>query len=289
MRPQFEKLQVRKPFLAFERRAASFPFFWHYHPECELILILDSQGQRLVGDGIADYEPEDLVLLGSNLPHSWRSHPFPGNRRKMHRAIVIHFREDFLGPQFFKENEMDQVAELLHRARHGLAFSHSRTTRDVARRLKELPGCKPGRRLVLLVSTLLDLAEEPNVQRLSTKLLRPVSLAHDQERINRVCQYLATHHREKIDFAELCERMRMDLSSLCRFFKRTTGRTMTTYVHELRIGAASSLLKETEQSILDIAMGVGFENYSNFCRQFKKIKGCNPRTLRKEFQRITVS
>lgn len=287
MRAQFEKLRDKTLFSAFQRQAARFPFYWHYHPECELTLILDSQGQRLVGDGIADYGPGDLVLLGSNVPHSWRSQPFPGNRRKMHRAVVVHFREDFLGPRFLEEHEMEQVARLLRGAKHGLAYGPSRTARDVARRLEELPSCPPGRRLVLILSILLDLAEETRVHRVSTSLLRPAFRSQDQRRIEKICHYLAVHYENKIDFAELCDEMRMNHPSLCRFFKRTTGRTMTTYLHELRIGAASALLKETEHSILDIALGVGFDNYSNFCRQFKKIKRCNPRTLRKEFQRMT--
>jgi len=75
----------------------------------------------------------------------------------------------------------------------------------------------------------------------------------------------------------------MDQASLCRFFKRATGRTMTTYVNELRVGAAAQLLTETDLSILEIAFKVGFGNYSNFNRQFKRIKGYGPRTLRQQF------
>jgi len=75
----------------------------------------------------------------------------------------------------------------------------------------------------------------------------------------------------------------MDQTSLCRFFKRATGRTMTNYVNELRLGLASELLTNTDLSILEIALRVGFENYSHFCRQFRRNKGCTPRALRKQF------
>jgi transcriptional regulator GlxA family with amidase domain len=75
----------------------------------------------------------------------------------------------------------------------------------------------------------------------------------------------------------------MDQASLCRFFKRATGRTMTAYLNELRVGAAAQLLIETDKSVLEIGFRVGFGNYSNFNRQFKRIKGFGPRTLRSHF------
>ncbi len=77
--------------------------------------------------------------------------------------------------------------------------------------------------------------------------------------------------------------VRMDQPSLCRFFKRATGNTMTAYVNGLRVGVATQMLTETDRSILDIGFSVGFGNYSNFVRQFKKIKGQGPRTLRRQF------
>lgn len=65
--------------------------------------------------------------------------------------------------------------------------------------------------------------------------------------------------------------------------KRATGRTLTTYLNELRVGAAAQLLMHSDESILDICFRVGFGNYSNFNRQFKRIKGIGPRSLRRHF------
>ncbi len=289
MLAHFEKLPGgTAPFSAFARVAAQFPFFWHYHPEYELTLIMNSHGQRLVGDGIADYGPGDLVLLGPSLPHSWRSQPFPGGAKKLHRAVVVHFPEDFLGERFLALREMAQVARLLNRAAYGLAFGHTKAGRNSAHRLTALPSLSPARRLLTLLGILLDLAEESKGQRLSTIRLRPICRIEDQRRIERICHYLEDRFNQKTDFAQLAGEIHMDQTSLCRFFKRATGRTMTTYVNELRLGAASELLTNTDLSTLEISLQVGFDNYAYFCRRFRRTKGCTPRALRKQFRPIVA-
>ncbi len=268
---------------AFERNDAAFEFLWHYHPEFELTLIVKSRGQRLVGDGIADYSPGDLVLLGPNLPHSWRSGPVKTCRTESHRAVVVHFRPDFLGERFFELPAMAGVAHLLRRAANGLAFGQTETGRRVAASVAKLPLLSPGKRVAALLSVLVELAEEEDAQVLSTLRVKPICRVADQNRIDEICRFFIRNFREEIDFADLAKRFHMDQTSLCRFFRRATGRTMTEYLNELRIGAAAQLLINTDESILDIGFRVGFGNYSNFNRQFKRIKGFGPRTLRREF------
>jgi AraC-like DNA-binding protein len=114
--------------------------------------------------------------------------------------------------------------------------------------------------------------------------LRPICRAQDQRRIDAICRYLDQHFEERIDFILLSNRFHMAQATLCRFFKRATGRTLTTYLNELRVGAATQLLLETSESILKICFRVGFGNYSNFNRQFKRIKGFGPQSLRRQFQ-----
>lgn len=284
MKPYFEKVASGSSSLvAYERKDPEFPFYWHYHPEYELTLITESHGQRLVGDGIADYGPGDLVLLGPNLPHSWRSASMKPDTRKIHRAVVLQFRHDFLGESFLNLREMGGVTRLLSASVHGLAFGHTRTGQHVTRCIARLPSLSPAKRLATLLSVLVDLAAEEDVRQLTTMKVKPIYRVADQQRIDTICQYLNHHFEEEIDFAGLAKRLHIDQASMCRFFKRATGRTMTTYINELRVGAAAQMLIDTDDSVLDIGFRVGFGNYSNFNRQFKRIKGFGPRTLRRQF------
>jgi AraC-like DNA-binding protein len=281
MKAQFEKVRSSShSFVAFERNDSSFPFVWHYHPEYELTLIVESEGERFVGDAMSSYTSGDLVLLGPDVPHAWRSNA----NQTTNKAIVVQFQPDFLGKQFLSLPEISVIAQLLNRASCGLSFQATRTGPEVAKTMLGLVSLPPPRRLLTLLSILIDLATEPNAQRLSTGNLTPMCRAGDQHRINIVCSHLNSHLGEEIDYASLAREVHMDLASVCRFFKRASGRTMTTYVNELRVAAATRLLQETDLSVLEVGLRAGFGNYSNFNRQFKKIKGVRPRTLRREFQ-----
>jgi AraC-like DNA-binding protein len=282
--PYFEKVASSPgSFLAYYRGDPEFPFYWHYHPEYELTLIVDSYGQRLVGDGIADYGSGDLVLLGPNLPHSWRSGPVKPGYGETHRAVVVQFRDDCLGKQFFELPEMRAVAHLLRQSSNGLAFGHTKTGRKVAESIVKLPSLTMAKRLVQFLSILVDLASVRDACVVSTLKVRPICRFADQQRIDAICMHLNEHFKEEIDFAKLSRRCHMNQASLCRFFKRATGRTMTAYLNELRVGAAAQLLIDTDASALEIAFQAGFGNYSNFNRQFKRIKGFAPIALRRQF------
>lgn len=283
MLARFEK--VREPFgsfTAYERVARDFPFDWHYHPEFELTFIVDSEGQRIVADSFCEYKPGDLVLLGPNLPHAYRSCPPDSRASREHRAIVIQFREDSFGDRFFELPEMKAVATMLERSRMGLAFGDTPTGKRLAECIREIPSLPPSRRLTSLLSALVDLADDPEAQVISTETLRPLCRVEDRRRVDQICSYLHQGFDREIDFKELAKTVHMSQACLCRFFRRATGRTMTTYINQLRIGAAAQLLVNSDLSVLEIAFRVGFGNYSNFSRQFKRMKGVTPLALRHE-------
>ena len=102
-----------------------FPNFlkvWHHHLDMELVLINKSTGTCFVGDGIEKFERNDVVLLGENLPHMWRNDEvyFQKDSKLLAEAIAIHFKQDFLGKQFFETPEMIHIQELFLRARYGI-------------------------------------------------------------------------------------------------------------------------------------------------------------------------
>jgi AraC-like DNA-binding protein len=283
MLARFEKIRSTfGSFNAYERSDGEFPFNWHYHPEFELTLIIDSEGQRMVGDSICDFRAGDLALLGPNLPHSYKSWAADAASPKLHRAIVVQFRKECFGEHFFELPEMESVSQMLQRSATGLDFGSTETGRRMASRIREIPSLPPAHRIVSLISVLVELAAESEAKAISTATLLPLRHVRDQRRIDRICSYIHQHFDQEIDFTELARTVNLSQAALCRFFRRATGRTMTTYINQLRIGAAAQLLANSDLNVLDIGFRVGFGNYSNFIRQFKNIKGVTPRSLRRE-------
>lgn len=266
--------------VVFERNDEAFPFYWHYHPEYELTLIVDSRGQRMVGDSIATYGAGDLVLLGPNLPHSWCSTQSGTNSGRLHRAIVTQFHRDCFGEAFFALRELSEVSGLLDRASGGLAFHGTDVGTRVAELMTDMPHVPPPLRVARFLTALTELSLAQSVRSLCTTPARARLRSADQPRIDSLCSYLAQHFSEELDYAELTQRAEMDQASLCRFFKRATGRTITAYVNGLRVARAAQMLMDSDSSIVDICFEAGFGNYSNFNRQFKYLKGIGPQSFR---------
>jgi AraC-like DNA-binding protein len=282
MRANFEKIGGDERFLyASERTEVSFPFYWHYHPECELTLILEGSGQLLVGDSVEEYGPGELVLLGPNLPHTYCSGPVEG----LNRALVLQFRPELLGNVFFSLPEMRSLRHFLDRATQGFAFSFSSESRKAILYAKicGLPARSNSAQILELLEILDTLASTATARALSPTHMLPPVKTEDQKRISTICNFLCEHYDEEIDYVRLTKKLHMSQASICRLFRRATGRTMTEYVNGYRISVAAQLLRETDKSILEIAFEVGFGNYSHFNRQFQRRKGKTPRLFRAMF------
>jgi AraC-like DNA-binding protein len=261
-------------FICRRRIDPRFGFNWHLHPEIELTLILHSRGRRFVGDSIEPYEDGDLVLVGSNLPHTWDSDP---HRRGRHEAVFCQFSESFLGADFLRAPEMAAARRLLDRASRGLKFS-GKTRMEGMDRLQGLA------RLAALLEVLDRLARSRDVRPLSSREFVPGLRRGDERRIDRVCRFLNERFTGRITLAEAAAAAHLSVPAFSRFFRRKTGRTLVAYLNELRTGLACRELIESDRSISDIAFDSGFNNLSNFNRRFLELQKMSPRAFRRQFQ-----
>ena len=287
MRPLFEKVAVPSgaswTFLH-RRLDDGIPFQWHFHPEFELTLTLNSRGQRYIGDSIAEYDDGDLVLLGPNLPHTWcsaeRLRP-----SEPHEAIVMWFTEAWSTAVTNTLAEMAPVAPMLARAGRGFAFSNGAAA--AARPIIEtIPSRDPPDRLIRLMEVLTLLARDKDWRPIASPAADRRSVASpDQPRIERVLDHIHARYREPITIAELADVAALSPSGFIRLFRRHTRLTVTRYVAEMRIGQACALLANGREPIARIAEDVGYSNLANFNRQFRALKGLTPREFRRSFVR----
>lgn len=258
----------------------------HYHPELELTLVLDSVGQRVVGDSVKPFGRGDLCLLGGNLPHLYHNSP-TSRRRKGARAIVVQFRRDFGGGVLDAAAEFQDIARLLDRAAQGLEFSPE-VVEAVQPSLERLLLATGSERLLLLFELLATLAGAPATG-LASAGYRPSLGRPKSERISKACQFIFEHYHEEISQEQVARRIGLSPSAFTRFFQRHTQQTYQHFLSEVRLGHASRLLLHTDQSVTEIAFASGFQNLANFHRRFRQRYGATPLAYRKAAERLRTS
>lgn len=256
----------------------SFEFKWHYHPEYELTYIVRGSGYRIVGNSHEHFASGDLVLLGSNLPHTWWGKNEDGSRSE---AIVIQFSNEFIEP-FLRLNEGHAIKALLESAAKGLRFESDDALVD---KLVSLGQTKEMDSILSLLSILQDLTEKSG-SNLCPDAYHNVISKKFETRINKVCTYIQNHYSERISLQQVSELVFMTESNFCKFFKKATSTTFSDYLNDLRINEACHLLIYTEDNISKIAQDCGFESLSYFNRVFLKKKRIKPSLFRKNASAI---
>jgi AraC-like DNA-binding protein len=272
---------------------ASFNFFiqdtlyfgtpWHYHPEYEIVLVLESTGKKFVGSNISSFKPGDLCMIGSYLPHYYRNEEryYAKETALRAKSLVIHFLEDFMGSKFFELPECQNLKNLLDRSKRGLNFG-SKTLKKVASKIEGMKELNGVYRLMELISILNVLSEAEDIKELNTN---PMSLQNevDSARINDVLSYIVQNYQHEIQLGEVAKLANMSESAFSRYFKKRTRRTFSQFVTEIRIEHACKLLVQDKMSISAVSLESGFNNLSNFNRQFKLVKQTTPLAYRSSF------
>ena len=278
------ELIPRSELNSFAVREFKLPAFsspWHFHPECELTCILQSTGERFVGDSLTRFIPGDLVLLGANLPHYWRNDAPAKSSACYAHSLVVQFREECFGTEFLSLPELTEVRKLLLRARRGLAITGT-TSSEVKGEMLRLKG-ESGLGMVIGLLTILKiLCDSDEKQPLSSPGFNPFVDEFASERINKAYQYVFKHFAGTLDHQEIARTVGMSLSAFCHYFKRVTGRTLSDFIKEVRIGHARKLLMETDATVAETAYASGYESLSNFNRQFQEISGTSPKVFRQQ-------
>ncbi|WP_417362142.1 AraC family transcriptional regulator [Galbibacter sp.] len=252
---------------------------WHYHPELELVIILQSTGTRFIGDSIERFEKGDVVLIGANLPHMWMNDElyFSKNSELYADAISIHFRQDFLGESFINAFEMKPIKELMQRAALGICFSKlEERTVSQFKSLAEDTVLTPLDKTLTLLNVLGQLSNHSDYKILSSAGFKNSFDKVDNGNLKKIYEFIFENFSHPISAKDVAEVVHMNTAAFSRFFKRIHRKTFTSYLNEIRIGYACKLLIEKKQKVISICYECGFNNISNFNRQFKLIKGMTP-------------
>ncbi|MBI9063896.1 MAG: helix-turn-helix domain-containing protein [Marinilabiliaceae bacterium] len=263
------------------------PYFldkWHYHSKLELVYIIRGKGTRFIGDDISGFKDGDLVLLGTHLPHVWKSKDkyFEKKNVKTVEAIILHFPQKMGINNLFDLPEMNAIKNLIEQSHLGLHFDIPEF-HPVKKSLKKMVNQSPFDRILTLLSILQRLATEEGIkQSLSKTPFADHYQSHQSKRVDRIYNHILHHFDKEIKLEHLASIANMTPASLCRFFKQKTKKSLSEFTNEVRIGFACKLIIEDKLSISDICFRCGYNSLSYFNRQFKKITGMAPTLYQKK-------
>ena len=280
MKPDLEVVQIGRS-ESFKAWAHGYPYHtvrWHFHPEYEIHHVVATSGHYFVGDFIGNFEPGNLVLTGPNLPHNWVSHLAEGESVPL-RGRVLQFTEEFIGDAMALLPELAACEGLLETSRRGALFGPA-TAEAAAPMLAELVTAQGIRRIEVFLG-LLGLLQRAEVTTLTSTNYLPDPSGFMSTGINEALAYINANLTEPFSESDLAEIAGLSPSAFSRSFRRHTGQALVKYVNRLRINLACQLLMgRDEMKITDVCFSSGFNNISNFNRQFQVQKGMTPSRFR---------
>lgn len=273
MKVEYEKISpdTGSSFRLIHWKSENDRYFWHYHPEYEIVFVKKGSGKLHIGEHLKNYEEGELVFIGPDLPHTGFGYGVIGE----HEEIVVQLRKDFLGEDFMQKPELQHIRELFERAKQGLSFQ-GKARKIVAAKLQKMLTFSHFERLVELLNIFHTLATATEFSVLNAPDKRFDFNHKDEDRINNVYKYVEQNYQQSIDIQAVADLANLTIPSFCRYFKKITHITYTDFVNEYRINQACRLLFENKP-IADICFEVGFNNISHFNKTFKQLKGVSPR------------
>ena len=160
----------------------------------------------------------------------------------------------------------------------GMMMEETESVRQIFSSLYKVPDQIKGHYFklkVIEIFLLLSIISTTNHEKRSSYRKQQVDI------VKAVNEYVSTQFMKRITIETLSEQFDVPTSTLKRCFKGVYGTTIHQYLKECRINAAKRLLHETDQSILEIANAVGYENGSKFTSAFKEATGVTPSAYRK--------
>jgi AraC-like DNA-binding protein len=251
---------------------------FHTHNELQLTLISKGAGTAYIGDSLESFASGDIFLLGQNLPHVFRGEQ---NDESGVESYSIFFIPQFLGNGFMQLAEASHLTEFLNSSLRGLKFAGDQNV-DLAIQIKRIFKKPKFEQLLSLAEVLHNACQSKVYTTIASFGFYIPKSYSDVQKINDVFDYLINNYNKRIRLEDVASLANMSQTAFCRYFKQHTRKTYSRFLNEIRVGQACKLLQSKSFSVSQVCYQTGFNNVSNFNRQFKHITGLSPREYIKQ-------
>ncbi|PHS03429.1 MAG: AraC family transcriptional regulator [Kordia sp.] len=246
----------------------------HQHEEIQLSYIISGKGTFIVGDTIKNYETNDILIFGSNVPHVLKSDVESNVSSHM---ISLFFSLDSFGEEFFNLPEFQKVKAFLSKAQLGLKLKNI----NLKEKFKAITKEGKLKRFLLFLEVLENMMES-EVETIASFSSKKIYTDNEGKRMSAIFDLALNNYHKDITLEDVSDVATMTPNAFCRYFKQRTNKTFVQFLTEIRIEKSCNLLsKNNELSIAEIAYQCGFKNISNYNRKFKGTKDVTPTEYRR--------
>jgi AraC-like DNA-binding protein len=247
----------------------------HQHDEIQISFIEKGNGTLLVGDKISSYAENDIFIIGSNLPHAFKSDK---NIKTNSKMLSLFFTEASFGENFFKLSEFAEITSFFSKSLQGLVVKTNQT--KIIQQFLKLKKASKLERFILFLE-IVKLISNSKTEPLSNFLYSKKYSDIEGKRMRTIFDFTIENAHQKISLEAIANLANMTKNAFCKYFKKRTNKTYINFLTELRIEKACQFLKSKEEfSIAEVAFKSGFNNISNFNRKFKEVKNVTPFSYR---------
>ena len=284
---EITSLSQKDCFNIVERHKNSFNYPVHFHQECELNFVQHAPGvKRIVGDSVEVIEGVDLVLIGpGGIPHVWEQNDC--NSQNI-REITIQFDPALLPESLLGRTQFASISAMLDKASRGVSFPMEAIMK-VYSALDVLARMEDSFAQFLEMLHILNELSKSDYRVLSSGSFAMNEKSGESRRVEKIKAYISNHYAEDLSLKTLSDAVGMSPTAFSRFFKMRTGKTLSAYISDFKIGIAARALVDTNRNISEICYMSGFNNMSNFNRTFKACRGVSPKEFRKLYKKTKVT
>lgn len=248
----------------------------HQHEEIQISIVLSGEGDLVVGDTIHRYQPDDVLVIGGNTPHLFRSDERSGI--ECHMLTVFFTRESF-GKVFFDLRELRELESFFKQVQSGMQLENRiEEVKALFLRLNEATKLE---QFILFLEILKEISLA-KTKPLAAFIYQRMYTDNEGERMSNVMNHAISNFNQDITLHEISDIANMTPNAFCRYFKQRTNKTFFQFLQEVRLEHACRLLqKHRDMTVAEICDASGFKNISNFNRKFKEYKGMTPTKFRK--------
>jgi AraC-like DNA-binding protein len=285
MKPILQKLplSVGLSFLIDRFETPYFETPWHHHDEIEIVICDGGYGKKFIGNHVSDYQKGDLMIIGSNLPHCFIADDvyYKTDTIEKPASIVLQFQKNCFGNSFFEINEMSEINKLLEISKQGISF-FGETKFLITQKLKSMIFNNKIEKITGLLYVL-DLMAKSKEYKILSNIEMIGKNFKDSKRMNLIIEYVLNNFQHQIELKAIAALTKLSEPAFCRYFKTRTQKTFVSFVNEVRLDYSAKLLRESELNIAETCFESGFNNLSNFNRQFKAKYFKSPKAYRNSF------